>query len=221
MKRGLTFLFLCLMLVTFSVSAAPWCATCSDGSKVILSECNDTLVREKAVFKAAFTNAYHGTTIETMVQKKHGSLDHFLDVAFEDEENDFKDQKPDTLFVSAKNADGVVIGFVAFDLCKAIESKSSYVYVRQLAVHPEYQHKNLGFALTYAFLTKWSECRCVKLLTRKLNTSAVGFYMRLGFVESGYSHAGYDSSIYVGLEKVFNDDFALRILKLYMHEKSL
>lgn len=216
MKRFLRYSFLLLILIFTSLQAS-WNATIKGGLPVSLSICDHDLSQEKVVFKTSFRTAYQGTEIENMVQKKHGSLDHFLDVAFEDDETDFLAKKSATLFISAKNQNGEVIGFVSFDKHQASDSDLANVYVRSLAILPQYQHKNLGAILMYSFLNIWPDYHCVKLVTRRLNASAVGFYTKMGFKDYGYVHEGFDPSVYVGFTRLFDDAFARTMLGLYTY----
>jgi ribosomal protein S18 acetylase RimI-like enzyme len=208
-------LLLLLCVFIFCSLNASWRIVVKGGLPVILSVCEGDLTKEKAVIKASFTAAYQGTEIARIVQEKHGNLARFLDVAFEAEEIDFFSKKSDTFFVSAKKDDGEVIGFVAFDKNSDIEGESFYVYVRQLAVHSKYQHNNLGLFLIFSFLNIWPDCRFVKLLTRRLNSIAVGFYKRLGFRECEYVREGYDPGVYVGLEYAFDSTVAGTIYECY------
>lgn len=123
--------------------------------------------------------------------------------------NDFKSNKKDTLFISAKNKSGEVIGFVAFD------NNQDHVYIRQLAVTPEMQKSGIGKTLTWSFLNVWKKCTCVKFVTRKLNEGAIKFYKKLGFDFSKYTHGSYDLDVYTGMERKLDKDFIELMLKKY------
>lgn len=189
-----------LAILIFSPLRADWVVTCSDDSIVTLSICKDNLDREKQVFHRSFKKEYGGTEIEDMVIKKHGSLSNFLDAAFVDEEEDFKNEKENSLFVVAKNLDGEVVGFVAFD------KHGTRAYERQLAVDPNYQRKGIGTFLSFVFLMVWPDCSFSDLVSRMLNFGGIKFYQRIGFRFSDYVHEGLDPSVYVGLERVFSED---------------
>jgi len=200
------FLFI---ICTFYQLSADWKVACKDGSDVTLSVCKGNLDNERKIFNKAFTHAYQGTEIEQMILKKYDSLARFLTAAFEDEQNDFDSCKPETLFISAKNQRGDVIGFAAFD------KNTDYVYVRQLAIDPDFQMLGLGKLLTFSFLNMWKDCGWVKLLTRRLNYIAVGFYTRLGFTESAFTHGSYDPAVYIGMDCHMDSGITESLLKKY------
>jgi len=148
--------FFCSVFVFISVFFSPlkadWKVICKNETPVILSICKKNLEKEKAVFFSSFIKAYSGTEVEKMVLKKYDSLEEFLAAAFSEEEEDFKKNKQDTLFISAKTMNGKVIGFIGFD------KKEDHAYVRQLAVHSDYQRLGLGTLLTFSFLNFWNDC---------------------------------------------------------------
>lgn len=73
------------------------------------------------------------------------------------------------------------------------------LYVRELAVLPEYQRQGIGKNLSFGPVRDNSIER-VSILTRRANTTAVAFYKALGFKETDYGHEGYDLVRYVGME---------------------
>lgn len=73
------------------------------------------------------------------------------------------------------------------------------VYIRELATLPEYRRKGIGRQLTFAPLRD-HPIECISIVTRRANEPAILFYKALNFKESDYSHAGYDSQKYIGME---------------------
>lgn len=74
------------------------------------------------------------------------------------------------------------------------------IYVREVAVLPEYQRKGIGRELTFAPLRDLSDVRKVAIVTRKVNKPAIAFYESLGFHTSDFSHSEYDPHKYIGME---------------------
>jgi GNAT superfamily N-acetyltransferase len=213
MKFSFKLVVLAIALLASNLNAAcKWDVLLKDGSHATLSICQDNLDAEKAVFNKAFTDAYSGTPIEPMILKKHPTLNAFLAAAFEDEEADFKAQKRDALFVNAKDANGNVLGCVAFD-----KKENNTVYVRQLAVAPEFKGKGLGSLLMYTFLKVWPETYHVGLLTRKLNNMARAFYIALGYTECSATEicTKLDPTVYTGYQRSLSRDFIRQTIKNY------
>ncbi len=74
------------------------------------------------------------------------------------------------------------------------------LYVRELAVLPEYQMRGIGKALTFAPLKDLPDLRKISIVTRKINVPAITFYTVLGFTVSDFTHSGYDPNRYIGME---------------------
>jgi ribosomal protein S18 acetylase RimI-like enzyme len=196
------------VLCIFGQLHADWLVTGKDGSQITLSICKDNLDKEREVFNKSFTQAYKGTDIEKMVLEQYKTLEDFLSLIFDGEDKDFRDHKKDTLFISAKNNDGNIIGYVAFD------KNPDHVYIRPLAVDPEFQHSGIGYWLMWSFLNTWKDCTSVKLETRKLNFRAIAFYKKLGF-DFSQTHGPHDPNVYVELERTIDQSFITSMVKKY------
>lgn len=92
----------------------------------------------------------------------------------------------------------MVIGYASFDVNDAMES-----YIRYLAVDPSTQHKGIGKRLVYSIIEMFPQISRISLVTRKANLKAINFYKHIGFCESNDQHDGFDSILYMGLEKTF------------------
>lgn len=200
--------FLFSTLCMCSLMSADWQVTLKDGSRIILSFCKNNLDREREVFNRSFTTAYKNTEIETAILEKYKTLQDFLDAIFEDEDKDFKNNKPGTLFIKAQNEQGKIIGYVAFD------KNADHVYVRPLAVDPEFQHSGIGYWLMWSFLNIWQDCTRIKLDTRKLNFRAIAFYKKLGF-DVSTTHGLYNPEVYVQMERSLDKEFITSMVKKY------
>jgi ribosomal protein S18 acetylase RimI-like enzyme len=163
LMKLLTRWFLLLVLCVFYTTNTAWKVRCKDGSIVVVSVCKENLEKECNVFNKSFMHAYQDTEIELMILKKYKNLSSFLNEVFEDEKTDFNFRRPYTLFISAKDLQGRVIGFASFD------KKSDHIYIRNLAIDPRFQKLGLGSLLMYSFVNIWKNVARVILCTRRLN----------------------------------------------------
>lgn len=93
-----------------------------------------------------------------------------------------------------------VIGFACFQK-EPLEDKA--VYVRLLAIHPDFQGKGIGKLLLFSVKTDkdlYPDTQALFLITRFKNEKAIGFYKKQGFIQSSYIHEEYDKTKYVGFE---------------------
>ena len=70
----------------------------------------------------------------------------------------------------------------------AVDFYDDEVRVREFAVDPEFQGEGIGTAFLDSLITQFhSETTPVRLNAFKANTSAIGFYLRYGFTQTGES----------------------------------
>lgn len=137
----------------------------------------------KEVFVQTFKEAYSNFSAEDLYLKDEPDfLTSFLDKAFEDEENDFENKRPNAHFLVARVVGTQeVIGFVAHD----IDPETKQAYIRQLAIAPQEQGQGLGKKMTLGVITKIAAgTQKVVVCTRRINQQAKEFYTRLGFIDS-------------------------------------
>lgn len=204
MQKFMYLTFVVFFLICGNLQA-DWLINCK-GKQIKLFSPNGKLNAEKKVFIDSFSEAYKDIPLDVL---KVESLPKFLNAAFEDEENDFASKKANSLFISAKDENARVVGFVSFD------NNSDHVYIRNLAVDPEFQGCGLGKALVFCVLNEFKNCRCLKLMTRRANSRARLFYTKIGFIESAYIHQGIPPERYIGYEYSFDDSFVDQILSKY------
>lgn len=94
-----------------------------------------------------------------------------------------------------------IIGYASFNMEKSPEE----VYVQLLCVKPEYQGQGIGKNLLYSIFQIENRISKLSLVTRRVNSSAVAFYKKLGFEESALidKKANIDESLCIQLEKSF------------------
>lgn len=204
MQKFMYLTFVVFFLICANVQA-DWLVNCK-GRQITLFTPNGNLNAEKKVFIDSFSEAYKNIPLDVL---KVESLPKFLNAAFEEEENDFASKKANTVFISAKNENAKVVGFVSF------ANNSDHVYIRSLAVDPEFRGCGLGKALVFCVLNVFKNCRCLKLMTRKVNSLARCFYTKIGFSESAYIHQGITPERYIGYEYSFDDSFVDQVLSKY------
>lgn len=94
-----------------------------------------------------------------------------------------------------------IIGYASFNMEKSPEE----VYVQLLCVKPEYQGQGIGKNLLYFIFQIENKISKLSLVTRRVNSSAIAFYKKLGFEESTLidKKANIDKSLCIQLEKSF------------------
>jgi len=183
------------------------------------------LESERAIFVAAFTQAYKHLRLEQLFTPQqvkayagaivpedgykalsqealdalqvHTSicLEKFLHEVFDDEVIDVNDVKKEIYTVSA-SINGKVVGFAA---CNPTEVPGQ-IYLRQLAVSPEYWRMGIGKKLLYSFFRVLPNTKHLILAVRRLNTCARDFYSALNFSECDYMYEKLVAEKYVGLQ---------------------
>ena len=151
------------------------------------------LKREEEIFVSSFLEGYKDfpeAKSKTKQNRKEG-----LKNAFEKERIEFKKSNGKILLVSAKK-NSEVVGFALFN---KTENKGE-IYIRQLAVAPEYWKQGIGKQLVFSINKKINGIKKYVLVTRRINIGAKNFYTKLGFKESEYEHEGLDPKQYVGYE---------------------
>lgn len=191
-----SFLILFFIIFTYSQLRADWIVTSKSGDRIRLAFPKENLDEEKGVFIRSFTSAYkdNQTIINDIKNILKIDLSTSLDTSFKKEENDFISNKSDVVFITAKNEEGQTLGFVSFD------REKNGIYIRRLAIDPEFSGKGLGKLLVFSILNIWDKSTKIQLVTRRANTNALNFYKKIGFDLSNFEHPGVDPKIYCGLE---------------------
>jgi len=154
---------------------------------------DSNLGQEEEVFVSSFLEAYKNFSEEQL--KINKSKKEWLKNGFKAEQDEFEKENGKVFIVSAKK-NSKVVGFASFN---ETESKGE-VYIRQLAVAPEYWKQGIGKKLVFSINKKISNIKKYVLVTRRCNFGAKNFYTNLGFKEFEYQHEGLDPKQYVGYE---------------------
>jgi ribosomal protein S18 acetylase RimI-like enzyme len=141
-----------------------------------------------AVYLAAFRKLYAELQVEKSEEHFKEAMKHEMELAH--------DHSDYIHWVIAKK-EGQIIGVGMFEFLNYPE-----VYVREIAVLPEFQRQGIGTQLTFAPLRSDSDIQKITLVTRHVNKPAVEFYKALGFDLSAYMHPEYDPAKYCGMEWV-------------------
>lgn len=98
--------------------------------------------------------------------------------------------------------DDEIVGYASFNT----EESPDEIYLELLCVKPTYQGQGIGKSLLYSIFQIEDNVKKLSLVTRRVNTSAIGFYKKLGFEESSEvdKKANIDKALCVQLEKSFN-----------------
>src|SRR3990167_4102225 len=204
MKKFLSLVSI-LTLCTNYTAQADWTIDCQ-GQNITLAPSTGTLAAERAIFITHFSTAYKNIPLEAL---KVQDLTEFLNIFFQREENDFVNHRPDTFYVSAKDGQGRVVGCAAFDRLP------DHIYIRFSAVDPSLWQSGLEEALVFSVLNKYPDCRCLKLVIRKVNQHGASACRKLGFKQSDYVHAGLSPELYVGYELAFDTPFVAQTQSRY------
>lgn len=94
-----------------------------------------------------------------------------------------------------------IVGYASFNLKNAPEE----VYIQLLCVKPHMQYHGIGKTLLNAIFSIVEKIDKMSLITRRVNTSAIAFYKRLGFEEIPFFNkkANIDPALCVQLEKSY------------------
>jgi ribosomal protein S18 acetylase RimI-like enzyme len=105
-----------------------------------------------------------------------------------------------TRWIVAKTDDEIV-GYASFN----IQESPHEIYLQLLCVKPAYQGQGVGKSLLYSIFQIESKVKKLSMITRRINTSAIGFYKKLGFEESSEvdKKANIDKTLCIQLEKSF------------------
>jgi D-alanyl-D-alanine dipeptidase len=178
-----------------------WLVTGKNDIKIILDYSRDDLIEEKNVFLKSFSVAYQDnyTILNDIKERKKVDLQTFLNNEFQNDLDDFTNQKLNTIFITAKTIDGKIIGYVSFNKVE------DGVYVRHLVVDPSFSHIGIGKFLVFSVLNVW-KCQKLHVATRKANKNAVTFYQRLGFIPCDSIPDELDPEIFCGLIYTVSDE---------------
>lgn len=163
----------------------------SSKETITIEECQEKDLQNcEFIFIEAFSKAYEHFTAEQL-----GVADKllFLLEAFADVYDDFRQQKQ-KIIVAKK--EGEVLGFIGFEY----NDISHQVYISQLAVHPDYWKQGIGRELVFYSLQLYEQMEGLSVICRKINTTAIQFYEKLGFTKSTYMHSGYSPEKYCGFD---------------------
>ncbi len=132
-------------------------------------------------------------TIQDLTQKLPENITgSFFDI----EKEDLKAQKPGVYFIRAMFKERVV-GYASFEKTKA----KNEIYIRQLIVDPDFERKGIGKKICFdAIFELLPNTEHIVVITRKANSTALGFYHKLGFQECNYMHEGFSPELFIGLE---------------------
>ena len=154
------------------------------------------LCTEKQVFILSFLQAYQDIPLTEL---NTDNLVEYLNKAFTQEEENFRKSSQTNLFLHAKDENGKIVGYVAFE----IFHEENSAYMRQLAILPEYQKQGIGKMLIESILKEQPDLAKLYLITRKINHAAVKFYERLGFREDSFTMHKFSQEMFLGMSKSF------------------
>lgn len=150
----------------------------------------EDLQQEEKLFIDSFSQAYKDIPL-SLLGITH--LTDFLQAAFADERIDLKSGK-DFFIVDACVA-GYLAGFISFE-----QQADNVVYIRQLAVHPDFKGQGIGKVLVQICAEQFPTAHKIVLATRRVNQEALAFYKALHFHETQQVPHGLNPERYVGLE---------------------
>lgn len=161
-----------------------------------------TLDAERGVFLAAFLDRYASLPREKLSLAGKESVECFLTDAFDEEEEAFQasGENGAQRFYSARVDEGEggeerTAGFLSVDMTDGERD----VYLRQMAVKPEWQKRGVGRKLVEFAVEDASEVQRVTVSVRKFNEEAIRFYRSVGFAEDERCHGSLDSDLYCGM----------------------
>lgn len=151
------------------------------------------LAEEREVMVNAFKKMYAPLSKEEL---PIDNLDTFLNGAFDDEVKDLANPQTGVSMLCAKK-DDKTIGFISCN-----EESANVIYIRQMAVSPEFWGQGIGKKLVAGIQKKFPVAKKLVLMTRIVNRGAIAFYTALGFKKTDYLHAGLNPERYVGYEYI-------------------
>lgn len=138
------------------------------------------------VYLEAFSTLYSALNVENRES-------HFVETMKHEKELAEKNPENIRWLIALKEGKAVGISIVEF-------FKYPDVYVRELAVLPDYQKKGIGKTMTFALLKDLPDLKKISIVTRRINLPAIDFYKALGFAVTDFSHSEYDPNRYIGME---------------------
>lgn len=162
------------------------------------------LLQEQLVFVEAFKHAYIGLPKNELHLPDTKTLDTFLEEAFLEEVSSFQNaNEHDVRFYSAslhneEIDDEQIAGYLSVDISSI--DKGVEIYMRQLAVKPEYQRRGIGQALIRFAIADVDDVERITVSCRKTNSPAKNLYKSLGFVDDDSCHPSLDPLLYTGMK---------------------
>lgn len=161
-----------------------------------------TLDAERSVFLSAFLNRYRSLSGEELRLPAKETVEGFLNGAFDKEQDAFETSGDDGAqrFYTARvhEEEGraeTTAGFLSVDLGDGGRD----VYLRQMAVSPQWQKRGVGRKLVQFAVGDVGEVRKVTVSVRRSNEDAIRFYCSVGFGEDEHCHDGLDPDLYCGM----------------------
>jgi ribosomal protein S18 acetylase RimI-like enzyme len=140
------------------------------------------------VYLQAFRKLYTELNVE-------GREEHFAGVM--KEELKLAKENPKNIHWLIAYKDGKPIGLGIYEMFAYPD-----LYIREMAVMPEYQRMGIGKVLAFAPLKDLPDLRKILIVTRRINKPAISFYEAIGFAHSDFCHATYNPERYLGMEWV-------------------
>jgi ribosomal protein S18 acetylase RimI-like enzyme len=125
-----------------------------------------------------------------------GDVRRFYQEYFKEELEHFRQGK---LYWIQAFADQKLIGFATFEL---EPNEPHAAYMNLLAVHPKWQKRQIGKALTFSICREelFPDIQAINVLVRKINQEGKRFYERIGFYEYPYTRSNFvDPALLTGL----------------------
>ena len=95
-------------------------------------------------------------------------------------------------------------------ILEPLKEEPSTIYVRQFAVHPNYQNQGIGRGMMETIERVFTEFDQLVLLVRSINNPAIHFYENLKYERSGYMHPDYRNKPYIGFRKQVSRALSLK-----------
>jgi ribosomal protein S18 acetylase RimI-like enzyme len=204
-SRFLT-VFSFLILSSLSLHATPQDSTFVSHSGHIITfhwpDPKDDVSEAMTVLYHSFLKTYEPTSKEEL-KITFDSKEEWLKETFEEEEQDFKNQKTPIWLIEAKEGDQV-IGAALLEPNDG--TSTTTLYIRQMAIRPDYWREGIGTGMMKDIEKNFSNFTEIALLARIVNSGAKGFYSRLGFIEGGYMHPKYEGKPYLGFKKILKKE---------------
>ncbi|WP_316359370.1 GNAT family N-acetyltransferase [Candidatus Neptunichlamydia sp. REUL1] len=125
------------------------------------------------------------------------SVETFLQGVIADEQELWNNERESIHWLIIKNTEEV-IGLLILEL-----KEFPKVYVRQMAISPNYMRLGIGRMAANIVLKNLPGVERIVAVTRVLNKTSQCFLEELGFIPTEDIHDGFDSNKYVGYELIF------------------